>query len=609
MDPQLVIFAIESAVKLGRKVNQVLVDETAGRPLLLPVGDLFQSVDEVVAIDFFLDEENAPLTQPGGPYAGLSKAEKLLAYKTLIELDRRLDGRRLETQSSDLTEAKRLIAGLGRFEQVKKGFGPNSPAQRILGTIVEIGIDYFAAHPEALGKLGGQDSRAVQVIKAFVGGLTETDFAEGSLARIAGDVLGAALQTLGHNPQLVTDDERLKVLLTGVAGSLAAEIKKAPSPGAKEGRAQFFRRIGTGIIRGTATAFEQNVDLFLPRPEAAEGDPDHPQAVRALVSGTLTQFLAGIDGQEDIFTSEAVELLLRSALGAVGENAELLTKNDLLQKFISATTKALTDTQGAKLFSAPMVAIILREGLEVLGENVETLIDPENPQQQLLASALSAMANSLATNLAGTGKIKNLLSARQLTELARVVFAEVAAHPEQLLGDHLDENKRTALAQIIASVARALGEEPTRLVNGTSFLQLVRGALQVAVKNADQLLDLDSTSPTTNVLFKTLQQTADAVLAGDTRKIVSREVFVELVQRVLPVVSSNLGPLLAGDKVVAETISKVLALANDALKMRINGANLPLLVEALLRQVLPGQLKLNEPTALLQAAVTILNQA
>ena len=600
IDPSLVLFAIESAVKLGRKVYEVLVDETAVRPLVLPVGNLFQSVQLVTAKAYFARPENAHLITGNGPYADFTDADLLMAYKTLLDVDRRLD-----SAEPNQAEAARVIARLGEFEQVKKSFGPKSPAQRILGTVVEIGIDYFATHPEAMGK----DSRARQLVATFISGLTDTNFAEGSFADIARDVLGAAFKTLGDNPQLVADDQRLQVLVMGVADSLADEIKNAPTIGAKEVKAGFFRRIGTGIIRGAATAFEQNLDVFLPRSNAKEDDPDHPTVVRALVSETLTQFLAGIEGKEDIFTAESAELIFRSALGAVGENAELLTRNNLLQKFIESTANALMDTQGAKLFSTQSVIVILQEGLEVLGENVETLIDPKRPEQQLLAAAVSAMANSLATSLAGTGSIKDLLSSRQVIELARIVFAEVATHAEQLLGDNLDANKRTALAQIIASVASALGDDPTRLVNGAGFLELVRIALRVAVKNADQLLNLEKASPKTNVLFQAMRQVAEAVLAGDSRKIVSRDVFIELIDRVLPVVSANLQPLLDGENAVSATIGKALALAADVLETRINGANLPTLVEELLRLVLRGELNLDESTALERSAREILNHA
>ena len=225
IDPSLVLFAIESAVKLGRKVHEVLVDETVVRPLVLPVGHLYQSVTLTTAKTYFGRPENAHLITGDGPYGDFGDNELLLAYQTLLDLDRRLD-----SAEPNQVEAMRLVTELGRFEQMKQGFGPKSPAQRIVGTVVEIGIDYFAAHPEALGK----DSRARQLVTAFIEGLTEADFAEGSLPEIAGDLLGAAFKTLGNSAELVTDDERLKVLLVGVASSLAAAVDQAPTAGAKE---------------------------------------------------------------------------------------------------------------------------------------------------------------------------------------------------------------------------------------------------------------------------------------------------------------------------------------------------------------------------------------
>ena len=45
MDPQLVIFAIESAIRLGIKINEVLLDETSSRALVLPLGSLFGDID------------------------------------------------------------------------------------------------------------------------------------------------------------------------------------------------------------------------------------------------------------------------------------------------------------------------------------------------------------------------------------------------------------------------------------------------------------------------------------------------------------------------------------------------------------------------------------
>jgi len=256
------------------------------------------------------------------------------------------------------------------------------------------------------------------------------------------------------------------------------------------------------------------------------------------------------------------------------------------------------------------VTVVLRDALEVMHDNVETLVDPKNPQQQLLANAIAAMARSLATSLGGSGQVKDLLSARQLTQLARVVFQEVATHPTQLLGDNLDDDKRTALAQVIASVASALGDDPARLVNGAGFIELVRIAIRTAVLNADQLIDLESPKPETNLLFKAIQQVVLAVLEqGDPRKIVTRDVFVEIIRRVLPVASANLELLLEDKTPVADTVRTALALADDTLKNRINGANLPVLIEHLLQLVLRRELSLKEATAVDQAVLEILKMA
>jgi hypothetical protein len=592
MDPTLILFVIEAAVKLGWKVYDVLVDATAEKPLVLPLGNLFQDVQINEATQFFLRKENRHLILPGGPYENFTPDEQLKAYRTLQAINGRL-----ENPYGNLDEAADIVDKLHAFEQFKKGFGARSPAQRILGTIVEIGIDYFSTHPEALGR----DSKARRVVQSFVQGLDNADFAEGSLPEIVGDVLGAALRTFENNVALVDDDKRVQALLGGITKSLAEEISAVSSATERLDRTQLLRRIASSVVRGGVGAFSENIDLFVPQ----DG------TLKKLVGSTLTQVLAGIKDQEDLFNSASLELVFRSALGAVGENAALFTDDTLLQELISRTVKAMTDTTGQKLFSEETVAVVLREALEVVRENVETLIDPKDPQHQLLANAVAAMARSLATSLGGGGKVKDLLSTRQLTELSRVVFEEVAKHPEQLLGENLDDTKKTALAQIIGSVARALGDDPARLVNGSGFIELVRVSLQVAVRNADKLIDLDSADTRTNVLFQVIQQLATAVIEqGDPRKIVTRDVFVEIVRRVLPVVSANLDPLLAGtSQPVADTVRTVLAVASGALQNQINGANLPVLMEQMLRAVLARELNVAETVAVERTAREILKAA
>lgn len=592
MDPTLIIFAIESAVHLGQKLNDILVDETVERPLILPVGDLYANVAELDAEEFFDREENIALVEEGGPYFGLKGADLLKAYRSLLAIDERLGG-----SAGTMVDAKALIEGLHQFEQFKNGFGANHPVRRVLGTLVEIGVDYFTVNPDALGK----DSSSRRVLESFVRRLDDIEFSEETPTDIIGDVLLAALKTLDEHITLVDDDERLQVLLGGVTKAVVEEVEGALSETEKMRREDLIKRIGSSILRGGIGAFTENSDLFLP------GD----STAKVLVQSTLQQVFAGIRDRENLFTNESIELLFRSALRAVGENSKLFSDEKILQELIGSTAEVLASREGKEVFSEETASAILKEALDIAAENIETLIKPDHPRKQLLATTVGSIAGGLSAQLAGDFSVRALLSKRQLVELASMAFQEVARNPEKLLGDGLGEARRTALAQIIGSVAHALGDDPTRLINGASFLELLRGALKVGVLNADKLLDLHTEDPEVNLLYRITQEISSAVLeVEDSRNLLTRDVFVGIVSRVLPVASANLGPLIeTQDPIIKNTITQVLELTEGVLENRINGANLPALIEGLLTQVLWKELDLDNGEAVLTASKAILRAA
>jgi hypothetical protein len=97
---------------------------------------------------------------------------------------------------------------------------------------------------------------------------------------------------------------------------------------------------------------------------------------------------------------------------------------------------------------------------------------------------------------------------------------------------------------------------------------------------------------------------------ADPRRLIDREVFLEIAGRVLPIVSANLEPVLGTkERVVLETVRTALSLASGALEDRINGGNLPLLIDVFLRQVVWGELTLADSGAVELAARAALRQA
>jgi hypothetical protein len=560
--------------------------------LLLPLGDLFGSLTEAEAMRFFNGEGGHLVAAGGALHPHRADRAKLTEYYRALRGLESVQG----PAANPAAHRAGLAAQLTALDQFDRAHQAGSPARRILGTLVEIGIDYLTTNPEALGR----DSPARQVIHSFVSALDETEFAEGPGREVLGDLLSAALRTVGQGAALVNDDQRLQVLLGGVLDAVAADLQAALQGDTGLARRQLFRRIGSGILRGGTTAFAENIDLFLP------GDG----AARKLVGQTLTQVLAGIEAREDLFTTESIGLIFQSALRVTAENAALVTDHQVLQELIARTLKVVTDRQWDKVFSSATAALVLHEALEVARENMETLVDPQHPREQVLSTALAAMAGSLSARLAHGGSVPDLLSHAQLLDLTRTVFNEVSKRPDLLVGSAADP-KKTVLAQVIGSVARALGDDPLRVTHGAGFVQLVRDALAVTVQNADKLIDAESASPATNLLFKILKQVVAAVTtAQDPRGIISRDVFTEIVRRVLATASANLEVLVGNQPhAVQETVTAALELASGALENRVNGDNLPLLIQRLLHEVLWEELDLGEKNALEQTARRILKAA
>ncbi len=289
MDPSLVIFAIEAGVRIGQRVNKVLVEDTHERPLVLPIGNLLASPVASDAHEYFA--LHSELTEgPGAPYRGYSKADKVKAYQTFRWVGREIGSAGLDPEavtSEMIDEGRAFVVEIGRFEQFKRGFGAKPALRQLLGTLVEVGIDYFVAHPEALGK--ASPTRAV--LSAFITHLDDVDFAEGASGQILEDVLLAALRTLDANVTLIDDDERLQVLVGGVTKALLEEVESSPSNATLFRRKDFVKRIASSVLRGGASAFSENLGLFL----------DEGTDANRIVDATLKQVLEGVRGKENLF--------------------------------------------------------------------------------------------------------------------------------------------------------------------------------------------------------------------------------------------------------------------------------------------------------------------
>ncbi len=579
INPGTVIFAIQSGIKLATKIRQITIDKAADKALTMPTGELIG--DELTSAANYFFDQNPEL-------APEDEASQVMAYRTIM-MERGID---VGTPAS-VTD---LLRDLGPIEQVKEGMGPRPALQRLLGTVAEIAVDYFVQNPEKLGK--NQSTR--QVLAAFISKLDDVEFSEKLPRELIEQVMHASLTTLADHVTLIDDDKRVQVLVGGITQGLLGGYDDLPDARDQNRRSKLIKRISSSVMRGGAAAFTANIDLFMP------GDKNSTK----VVSYTLSALVKGIEGQEDLFTNESLERIYQSALVAVAENSKVFTDDALLGAMIQNTVKALTDKPAKAVFGQETVSAVVQAALVTVTENIETLVDTQDPGKQLLADAVTALANGLGQSLAGRASARDLLSKKQLVDLTSFVFAEVARHPEQRLHSVGNDELKTVLAQIVGSTAKALGNDPKSLINGEGYVILVQAAVKVGLQNADKLLKLDTTEVKTNILYQIIKEAADAVQQHeDPRRLVSRQVFVSTVTGILPVVSANLDPLL-GNK-VKEPVKVVVRFVLDQaskgpLENRINGANLAPLIQQMLLKVLRDNLDLSQAAPALEAAKILL---
>lgn len=122
IDPSLALFAIEAGVRLGRKINEVLVDETAQRPLLMPLGDLFGSVTEAEAMRFF-SVDQPDLIKPGGSCFEIrdDRAKLIQVYRAMRGVEAQV-----MAPASDLNaRRKEIVSQLGALDQFDQNSKPD----------------------------------------------------------------------------------------------------------------------------------------------------------------------------------------------------------------------------------------------------------------------------------------------------------------------------------------------------------------------------------------------------------------------------------------------------------------------------------------------------
>jgi hypothetical protein len=497
----LVMFAIRSSIKLGLELRQAFVDNTKRRDLVLPLPNFFSAPDIVSAANYFAGPPGSAylatsqkladlLTKRRSPGLSLTpdeEAEVLTYYDEFFNLDLAKAGR-LGAAGDGTTLTADQFNALITVRQWQRGSDPNpSTLQRVAGTFIEIGIDYFTSVPGALN----QDSRQGKAIAGFLDAMSEINFSDEQLGQIPGRLFTAALDTISENSDLLSADPKVQELVKVTTKSLSANVASRLQQlgGSDLTKAQ---QIGDWAELVFRSVLSSAGGLVLSDPKRFLGIQQAGQA--ALVTSVGDSVLGLVLGDSGVqldrlFSRQGLETVTKSALTVLGQHPEILVQsNNLgLQKLLGAIATQLS--QYDTLLTPDMLPEITRMILEKTGENLP-LLWPDlanNPQQHLLLTAASVTLGILTRKPDANQKWTLQFSSADLLTVVNAVLDELAANPTWLLNDagQVNDNLKIALDAALGVIRNRADE---RLSTATAIDVLSAVVVKVGMRR--EFLDL-----------------------------------------------------------------------------------------------------------------------
>ncbi len=465
---EAIVFAINSAIKLGRNVQRAYAKNLKSKELILPLPTFSGEPNAMRAEEFFSKDD----TSTGGLQfvrrierlgklheihlnIGLTpdeSGEYVEYYKLFWDLQKedqlKADDARLHTED---------LVALLRIRQWETGKEPpTTPLQLVAGTLVEIGIDYFNQVPGALNT-GSSHGR---IMKSFLSAIDEVTFSDAkefksSAERIVPKLFISAAEAIGELSSEVSADVKLQAFIKATSKGIAEDIFKRSKRGEDEEESiQWGQMLLRSMVKNAGHyVFNSTDQLF-----------DTTEGQSLLIQSTGTAFLEAIlDAPNDqlnlrnAFTTDTLDKVVRAALGAVAECPELIEKRHHGVKAIISGVARVLAAHPVLKNRPDLLPELVRLILEHTAQNFDLLWGPAAPDgEHLLLMAIQQILFEISRPPVD-GKWRPQLSKTQLLDVAANLLDDVVKNPAWVKDKVQD---KPMLQEVLASVFDALENIP-----------------------------------------------------------------------------------------------------------------------------------------------------
>ncbi len=537
---ELIIFAVKAGIKLGQQGKTAYAEATINRDLTLPLPNFQPSVSTGIADSYFAGAGNRYVNEIPGleklyrkSMVGdvLSPAEEKKYIDYYLDFKREDDIKAGLIKGDGIGLSSEALLSLVKVRQwaLRKSPFP-SAYQRVLGTLIEIGVDYFSKDSGIIDK----ETAAGKALLGFLNSVDHLDFATSGIDTLARKLFIAALESIEGNPELLGADKATEHLVRAVASGLITDINRHVDAVGdtdltrKEEIYEWGQTILRSVLSNAGEEVFENPSLYLPVRDIGE---------RALVTSIGKTFLDLVleDDTVDLqnlFSRKALDRIVKTTLKVLSKHPSLVgVDNQGLKKIMSAVLKEFSGFEHE--FNLNMVPEIMRVILEKTAANAE-LVWPDgfnDPGKHLLIVAAKELVEELTSPPANGSGWKPQLSRSQIMHIVQVALDEVVRNPQWLID--MAESKAPYPGTAVGAALRALSEEPGRKLTPDSVKTMAEEVIRAVARDIKFLDTVKMNGKDASIIEHAMDTIVESLLADDTsnraRWILAREGVFEVV--------------------------------------------------------------------------------
>lgn len=500
VQPELVVFAIRAALRVGRAAQFELEDYIRDRAMQMPrilkidldpVEDLRAEIQRQGLVD---DEFKTVYNQ----YLAADSVDE--RHEAELEIYAFALNKGLVTNTEQAIEERGLVTIRQWSEDAENGF----PLARIGLAMVEVALEYITTNPGIFG-IGTNGERFV---RAMAGAIDEILPDSDTPGRVS------------FTPEQLFGERSLAIFMHTGLSTLQAHI-------AENLEEEHLRDIAVSILQPLISNFRDQTierrklndlrDLLL--------GPMAQEAINAVVRhqgqflgsrftknsglGAVTEALLKTIAQEenvrDVFNREVWIKIYGAILNVAIERPELFITEE--QTAASDFGQNLVQTVAGRLremtppFTPAVAANVAADAISVLGRHTVILFDQDSPWEEVAGEAVGSVLESISAGmklglenqplesgavLDGEMILRRVFSEDQVADLVHIVTDRVAKTPAMLTG----RETRDEIKALVAGIARAISDSNRALLSADDWLEVAAVVTREAARNPGRLFKI-----------------------------------------------------------------------------------------------------------------------